>query len=128
MRPQNIVKMKKVLPLLLFVLLAFAGCHPTPAVYEESDDPQVVLENCEKFVNYTAEKCKKYNDEDWDKTVEQFVHMCKNYKTNEWQLFEKDRERFLECLHTLIVAVDASGKPEMSAEFKKAYAEVNGNF
>ena len=120
--------MKKLLPLFIIALLSFAGCHPKTAVYEESKDPQVVLDNCDKFVNYTFEKSKRYNEEDWKVTIDEFVHMCKNYKTVEWQLFEKDRERFSADLVKFMKAVDATGNVDMALDIKAKYAEVCENF
>lgn len=116
--------MKKFLPLLMFVLLAFVGCQPKPATYVDSEDPQTMLTNCEKFVNYTFDKSSKYTAEDWDVTVEQFVHMCKNYRACEWQLFEKDRERFQLDLNKFMQAVDATGNTDLALEIKAKYAEV----
>ena len=116
--------MKKLLPLFIIALLAFAGCHPQPAVYEYSNDPQTVLDNCDKFVNYTFNKSKRFNEEDWNATIDEFVHMCKNYKEVEWQLFENDRQRFQADLVKFIQAVDATGNVDMALDIKAKYAEV----
>ena len=110
---------------MMLLLLALAGCHPTPATFEYSEDPQVVLANAEEFVNYTYEKSSKYNDEDWDVTVEQFINMCKNYKECEWQMFEKDRERFSLALNKFMQAVDATGNLDLAMEIKEHYARIN---
>ena len=109
----------------MLVMLAFAGCHPEPATYEFSEDAQVVLDNSEKFVNYTFEKSKRYSAEDWDFTIDQFVMMCKNYRTCQWQLFDKDRERFQNSLTKFMEAVDATGNTDLALEVKACYAEVN---
>ena len=119
--------MKKLLPLFMFALLAFAGCHPQPAVYEDAKDPHAVLANCDKFVNYTFNKSKRFNEEDWNATIDEFVHMCKNYKEVEWQLFENDRQRFQADLVKFIQAVDATGNVDMALDIKAKYAEVCEN-
>lgn len=119
--------MKKLLPLFVFVLLAFAGCHPQPAVYEYSNDPQTVMDNCEKFVNYTFDKSKRYNEEDWNATIVEFVHMCKNYKEYEFQLPVSDRERFQAGVVKFMKAVDANGIDSMAYDVKAKYAEVFNN-
>ena len=111
----------------MFVLFAFAGCQPKPATYEYSDDPQVMLDNCDKFVNYTFEKSKKYTEEDWEVTIDQFIYMCKNYKTCEWQLFEPDRERFQANLVKFMKAVDATGDIDMALGIKERFSKVMEN-
>ncbi len=119
--------MKKLLPLFMFALLAFAGCHPQPAVYEDAKDPHAVLANCDKFVNYTFEKSKRYTAEDWNATIDEFVHMCKNYKEVERLLPEDERERFHADLVKFMKAVDATGNVDMALDIKAKYAEVCEN-
>ena len=71
--------MKKVLPLLLFALLALASCHREPAIYQFSESPEEMAENAEKFAAQTMKRSAHYTAEDWEFTVEQFVAMTKDY-------------------------------------------------
>ena len=48
--------MKKVLPLLLFVLLAFASCQRGPAIYQMSENPKEMADNAEKFAKQTMKR------------------------------------------------------------------------
>ena len=57
--------MKKLLPIIMFVLLAFAGCQRGPAMYTQSNNPKEFLTNSEKFVNQTVKRSSHYNAEDW---------------------------------------------------------------
>lgn len=112
---------------MMFVLLALAGCHTTPATFEFSDDPQTVLDNADKFVDYTFDKGKRYTAEDWDLTIDEFTTMCKAYKICEWQLFENDRERFQRTLNKFIQAVDATNDADLAARVKERYGKVMNN-
>ena len=120
--------MKKLFPLLLFVLLAFAGCQPSgPVEYQMTDNPRNVAANAEKFVKQTAKRSSKYTAEDWQNAVDQFIAMTKNgfehwsYMTNdEIQSFEAARLKFMETVHV-------NGSEDVAMQVKAAYGEIFQN-
>ena len=117
--------MKKLFPLLMFVLLAFAGCQPSgPVEYQVTDNPRNVAANAEKFVKQTAKRSSKYTDEDWQNAVTQFIVMTKNgyenwsYMTSdEIQSFEAARLKFMEAVHV-------NGSEDVAVQIKAAYGEI----
>lgn len=116
--------MKKLLPLFMFALLAFAGCQPEKAVYQESSNPKTVIRNCDKFVNCAIRNSKNYDAKDWSATIDEFFRMCKNYKSVEDQLPDKDKERFRIDLNKFMKVVDATGNADMAFDIKKRFAKV----
>lgn len=117
--------MKKLFPLLLFVLLAFAGCQPSgPVEYQMTDNPRNVASNAEKFVKQTVKRSSKYTDEDWQNAVKQFIAMTKNgfeqwpYMTKEEiSSFDAARLKFMEAIHD-------NGSEEIAMQVKAAYGEI----
>ncbi len=119
--------MKKVLPLVLFVLLAFAGCQSGPATYEITQNPREISINAEKFANQVEKKSKHYNAEDWDAAIDQFILMSKNYVeygaffTNEEQMqYDNARVKFMH-------AIDVNGSEDLALRVKEEYAKILGN-
>ena len=88
-------KMKKVLPLLLVIMFAFAGCQRGPAMYEKAENPNQFVGHVEKFVKQTEKYSKHYSAEDWQVAVEQFVAMSKDYAENYRSLKQEDQMRLL---------------------------------
>ena len=119
--------MKKVLPLLLLALLAFAGCQNTPATYEFTDNPRELVPNAEKFVNQVEKKSKHYKAEDWDAAMEQFVSMSKNYVETSPYLTQEERMKFDNARVKFMKAIDANGTEEVAKQVKEVYAKLMGN-
>ena len=119
--PQNLNTMKKVLPLLLFVLLAVSGCQRGPAMYEMSQSPAAVVVNAEKFVNKTAKLSSHYTDEDWKVAVEQFVVMSKNYMETKNYMTQSELDRFTAARLKFMSAIDANGNEALAREVKEVY-------
>ena len=71
--------MKKILPIVMFVLLVFAGCQRGPATYEMTQNPRDFAPNAEKFVKQVTKQSKHYQVEDWENALRQFVAMSKNF-------------------------------------------------
>ena len=118
--------MKKVLPLLIVGLLAFAGCHRGPAMYEKADNPKQIIEHVEKFVNQTEKYSKHYSAEDWQVAVEQFVAMSKNFVENRHLLTPDERMRFDNARLKFMSAIDANGNEEIAKQVKEAYNQLWG--
>lgn len=118
--------MKKVLPLLLLVLLAFAGCQSSPAMYEMSNNPRELVPHAEKFVNQVEKKSKHYSAEDWNTTVEQFVAMSKNYVEFGAKLTEEEQMKYDNARVKLMHAIDVNGTEEVAKQVKEAYARLMG--
>ena len=117
--------MKKVLPLLVLVLLAF-GCQRGPATYEITDNPREIIPHAEKFVNQVEKKSKHYKTEDWKVAVEQFVAMSKNYIDKATYLTQEERMKFDNARVKFMKAIDANGTEEVAMEVKKVYSELMG--
>jgi len=117
--------MKKVLPLLVLVLLAFS-CQRGPATYEITDDPHEVVPHAEQFVNQVEKKSKHYKAEDWDVAVDQFVAMSKNYIDKAAYLTNEEHMKFNNARIKFMKAIDANGTEEVAMEVKKIYAELVG--
>lgn len=119
--------MKKVLPLVLFVLLAFAGCQSGPATFEKSDNPREFVAHVEKFVNQVDKKSKHYDAEDWDAAINEFVRMSKNYVAIKGQLTQDDQMKYDNARVKFMYAIDANGTEEMALKVKEEYARVLDN-
>ena len=117
--------MKKILPLLLFVLLAFAGCQPKgPVLYQMTDNPRELNANVEKFVKQTEKSSKHYTAMEWQIAIEQFVAMSKNYVEFRNAMTEEECNRFDAARLQFMKAVETNGGEEWVAEVKEAYAKV----
>ena len=116
--------MKKVLPLLLWVLLAFVGCQSTPATYELSNAPGELVPHAEKFVSQVEKKSKHYTAEDWDAAVEQFVIMSKNYVEYGPKLTQEERMKYDNARLRFMKAIDTNGTEEVAKQVKEVYARL----
>ena len=116
--------MKKVLPLLLLVLLAVAGCQRGPATYEMSNNPRELGPHAEKFVSQVEKKSKHYSAEDWDAAIEQFVAMSKNYVEYGSKLTQEERMKYDDARLRFMKAIDANGTEEMTKQVKEIYARL----
>lgn len=118
--------MKKVLPLLLMVLLAFAGCQSGPATYEPTSNPRELVPHAEKFVKQVEKKSKHYTAEDWEAAVKQFVVMGKNYVETSVKMTEEERMEFDKTRLKFMTAIDVNGNAEVAKKVKAEYAKVLG--
>lgn len=116
--------MKKVLPLLLFVLLAFAGCQRTPATYQMANNPKEMVANAEKFAKQVSKDSKHYSAEDWQVIEQQFVIMGKNYVENMQHMTEEERMRYDHARMDFMYAVGKNGGEELTARIKADYANI----
>lgn len=116
--------MKKVLPLLLLGMMAFAGCHRGPAMYEMTENPSQFITHVEKFVKQTEKYSKHYSAEDWQVAVDQFVVMSKNYVENRRYLSSEDQMRFDNARVRFMGAINANGNEEIAKQVKEAYSKV----
>ena len=121
---QNSEKMKKVLPLLLFVLMAFAGCQRGPAEYKLSGKPYEVADNAEKFAEQTAKRSPDYTAEDWQVAVEQFTIMSKDFVEKRKFMSQEDIDRFDRARVDFMKSIDANGTEDLAAQIKAIYSEV----
>ena len=118
--------MKKYLPLLLFVLLAFAGCQSGPAVYQDTNNPHELVPNAEKFVNKVDKKSKHYTVEEWDAAIDQFVLMNKNFIEMGDYLTQEERMKYDNARVKFMHAIDVNGTEEMALRVKQEYANMMG--
>lgn len=116
--------MKKLLPLLLFVLLAFAGCQREPATYQMATNPREFVPNVEKFVKQVSKNAKHYKAEDWQVEVEQFVAMSKNYVEYSSALTEDEIMRYNNARLQFMAALNASGDENLVSEVKGIYSNI----
>ncbi|MBR5081294.1 MAG: hypothetical protein IKX35_02490 [Bacteroidales bacterium] len=116
--------MKKVLPLLLVIMLAFTGCQSGPATYETAENPQEIVAHAEKFVSQVSKKAKHYNAEDWDAAISQFVQMGKNYSEYKPYFSEQLQMQYDNARMEFIRAVDANGSEELALRVKKEYGAI----
>ena len=124
--PQNSKhnKMKKILPLMLLALLAFAGCQSGPATFEVTDDPHQVVTNAEKFVDQVSKKSKNYTVEEWDAAIDQFILMGKYYYKSKAVLSEEEQMRYDNARMKFIGAVDATGNEQFAISVKEEYGKI----
>ena len=116
--------MKKVLPLLLFVLLAFASCQRGPAVYQMSENPKEMADNAEKFAKQTMKRASSYSDEEWKVAVDQFAVMTKDFVDKKPLMSQEDIFRFDAARLDFINAVNKKGNDELVAQIKEVYSEI----
>jgi len=116
--------MKKLLPITMFVLLAFAGCQRGPAMYEKSENPRQLVGNVEKFVKQTEKKSKHYSAEDWQVAIEQFVVMSKDYVENCNRLTEEEQMRYDNARVQFVNIVGAKGSEELVRQIKETYSRI----
>jgi hypothetical protein len=117
--------MKKVLPLLLFVLLAFAGCQRGPAIYKVADNPKEMADNAEQFAKQTAKRASSYTPEEWKVAVDQFITMTTDYVEKKPRMSQEDQFRFDAARLEFIKAVSENGNDELVAQIKEAYSQIN---
>lgn len=117
--------MKKVLPLLLFVLLAFAGCQRGPAVYQVSKNPKEMVANAEKFAKQTTDRSASYTAEEWQVAVEQFISMSKDFVDKKRYMRQEDIDRVDAARLVFIKAVGENGSDELAVQIKEAYKMIN---
>jgi len=116
--------MKKLLPIMMFVLLAFAGCQREPVTYQVTDNPREMATNAEKFVKQVYKQSKHYSAEDWQVAVEQFVAMSKNFVEHRDAMTEEEIMRFNNARLQFMAAIDANGSEELTKQVKDTYARV----
>ena len=116
--------MKKYLPLLLVVMLAFAGCQRGPATYEVTDNPRDVAAHAEKFVKQASKLSKHYTAEDWDAAIGQFVFMGKNYYENMRFMTEEEQMQYNNARMQFISAIDATGDEALALRVKEEYSRI----
>ena len=119
--------MKKVLPLLLFALLAFASCNRGTATYQAANNPKEVVANAEKFVSQTAEKASKYSSEDWQKAADQFIAMCKDIKAKEKDMSQEDQDRCNKARIQFVNVLNENGQNDLVSKCKEAFNQMNEN-
>lgn len=122
--PKIFQTMKKYLPILLFVLLAFVGCDKKPAEYQLSIEGKNIIENTDAFTSEVLKNGPKYTAEDWEFVTVQFGMMCKDYKENEWRLFDNERNLYQQARMKYIQALDATNNPELQAANKKLFNDI----
>lgn len=118
--------MKKVLPLLLLVLMAFAGCQRGPVMYQMAEKPDEVVANAEKFVKQTTKQAKHYTTEEWQIAVDQFIAMSKNYFEWKNEMSQEDINRFIAARLDFMKAVQKDGNDELARTIKEAYNNIDG--
>ena len=116
--------MKKLLPITMFILLAFAGCQRGPVMYEKSENPRQLVGNVEKFVKQTEKQSKHYSAEDWQVAVEQFVFMSKDYVENRNRLTPEEQMRYDNARVQFVNTAGANGGEELVAQIKEAYNQI----
>lgn len=116
--------MKKLLPLLLFIFLALAGCQRGPVMYEMSQNPSEVIRNAEEFVNKTAKRSSHYSEADWKSALEQFIVMSKNYIETKDKMTQEEQDRFTAARLKFMSAIQAAGNENIAIEVKKAYSRL----
>ena len=117
--------MKKVLPLLLFVMLAFAGCQRGPAIYQIADNPKEMADNAEKFAKQTVKRSPAYTAEEWNVAIEQFTEMTKDFVEKKHYMSQEDQFRVDAARLEFIKAVSENGNEELVAKIKEVYSQIN---
>ncbi len=116
--------MKKVLPLLLFVLLAFASCQRGPAIYQLSENPEQMASNAEEFAKQASKRSARYSAEEWQVTIEQFAALTKDFVEKKDQMSQEDIERVDDARLVFIKAVGENGNDELVAQIKEIYSKI----
>lgn len=116
--------MKKVLPILLLVLMAFASCQREPVMYEVAEKPSQIVTNAEKFVKQTEKRAKHYSEEDWQVAVGQFVAMSKNYYENIRLLTNEEQMRFDNARVKFMGVITDHGNMEIAKQVKEEYSKI----
>lgn len=116
--------MKKVFPLLLFVLLAFASCQRGPVVYVQAEKASEVAPNAEKFVKQTEKRSSHYSAEDWQVAVEQFVIMSKDFAENRSRMNQKDIDRFTTARLDFMKSIQKNGNEDLARQIKEFYNRI----
>lgn len=116
--------MKKVLPLLLFVLLVFASCQRGPAIYQMSESPKEMAENAEKFAKETVKRSRHYTEEDWKITFDQFEAMAKDYVDKRNQMDEEELFRADSARLVFTEAVAKNGSLELALQTKEIFHKI----
>ena len=116
--------MKKVFPLLLFVLLAFASCQRGPVMYTVAENPAEVATNAEKFVMQTEKRSSHYTAEDWQVAVDQFIAMSKNFVDKKNYMSEEDVNRFTAARLNFMKSVQTNGNEDLAHQIKEAYSRM----
>ena len=116
--------MKKLLPVIMFVLLAFAGCQRELATYQMTENPREMAPNAEKFVKQVSKQSKHYDAKDWHFAVDGFILMSKNFVENRDAMTEEEIMRFDKARLQFMESVDANGSEEIAMLVKDAYSRA----
>ena len=116
--------MKKLLPITMFVLLAFASCQRGPVMYEKAENPRQLVVNVEKFVKQTEKNAKHYSVEDWQVAIDQFVVMSKDYVENRNRLTEEEQMRYDNARVQFVNIAGAKGGEELVVQIKETYSRI----
>lgn len=116
--------MKKVLPLLIVIFLAFASCQRGPVMYTQATNSKEMVVNAEKFVKQTAKCSSHYSAEDWQVAVQQFAAMSEDFIKNKRTMTQEDVARFDAARLDFMKAVDENGSEDLAAQVKKVYSEI----
>ena len=116
--------MKKILPIVMFVLLAFAGCQRGPAVYEVTSNPREIAPNAEKIAKQVTKQSKHYKAEDWQEAVKQFVAMSKNFVDCQSVMTNEEVMRFDNARLQFMAAIGQNGDETIAAQVKEAYSNI----
>ena len=109
---------------MLFAMLAFAGCNTEPATFEFANNPRQLCENAEKFANEVAKKSKRYDAEDWEKAIQEFVQMGKNAFELRGKMTPEEQVRFNNARMKFVGAIDATGDESLSLHMKEEYSRI----
>lgn len=113
--------MKKYLPILLLMMLAFVGCNSGPAIYEGSTSENLI-KNSEKFVRQTERECSKYTWNEWGNSLQYYTHMLKDFSNLQTELNDNDKHEFRTIRIRYTEAVSKSGFEDSDAVVDKAKA------
>jgi len=116
--------MKKLLPIMMFVLLVFAGCQRGTATYQMAESPREVVPNAEKFAEQVTKQSKHYKAEDWQNTIEQFVAMSKNYYEFKPSMSLEEQMKFDEARMQFMSAIATNGNEDLVSQVKQEYGKI----
>ena len=116
--------MKKLLPIIMFVLLAFAGCQRGPAMFEKTDNPRDFVAHAEQFVKQVDKQSKHYDAQDWQAAVEQFVVMAKNFVECKTRMTNEEVMRYDYARLQFMSAIDKNGNEELAKQVKDEYGKI----